>query len=302
MVPTHDTCALTLECLEALRAAPGDWDVVLVDDGSRDGTAAEVRARLPHVRVLRHEQARGFSAAANAGLRAARGELLWLLNSDACAPADAWPRLWAAFDAQPRLGIAGAELTYPDGRPQWSGGAKPTPLWLFALASGLPALLKRRRGQSAGDAWPRRVDWVTGAALVARRATWDAVGPLHEGYRFYAQDVDLCLRASRAGWDVALIPGLRVRHHLGASIGRQAGALGGAHPEKLWVDLVRCLGRLDGPRAARRAVLALRAGARLRLVARALRSAALPRARRGEWQAGDVALRRALAALREEAP
>ncbi len=301
VVPTHDTRSLTLECLESLRAAPGAWDVVLVDDGSGDGTVEAVRAGLPHVRVLRFERARGFSAAANAGLREAQGELLWLLISDATAPREADEKLWAAFDAAARLGVAGAELVYPDGRPQWSGGHKPTPIWLFALASGLPALLKRRRGQTAADAWPRQVDWVTGASLCVRRATWDAVGPLDEGFRFYAQDVDLCLRASRAGWGVALVPGLRVRHHLGASIGQKAGAFGGAHPELLWVDLVRCLARLDGPAAARHAVAALRAGARLRLGARALRVETLAGARRAAWERDSAALRRALQALEHEA-
>jgi GT2 family glycosyltransferase len=297
VVPTHDTRDLTLRCLASVLDAPGRFDVVLVDDGSRDGTAEAARARWPALRVLRHESARGFSAAANAGLRAARGALLWLLNSDTLAPADAYERLNAAFAANPRLGIAGAELIYPDGRPQWSGGRRPTPLWLFALSSGLPAWRRRRRPAPLAGAWPRRPDWVTGAALALRREVWERVGPLDEGYRFYAQDVDLCLRARRAGFEVDLVPGLRVVHHLGASIGRRAGAFGGAHPELLWADLRRCVERLDGPAAGRLVGAALRAGARLRLAARGLRADLRPPADWDGWERDSDALRRALRAL-----
>lgn len=303
VVPTHDTRGLTLECVASVVAAPGRFEVIVVDDGSRDGTAEALNARFPSVRVLRFDSARGFSAAANAGVRAARGELLWLLNSDATAPLDAWERLVAAFAADARLGVAGAQLVYPDGRPQWSGGPTPTPMWLFAMASGAPALLnrlRRRRPRAAAEGdWPSRPDWVSGAALALRRTVWDAVGPFDEGFGFYAQDLDLCLRARRAGFGVAIVAGLRVRHHLGASIGRGDGAWAGAHPALLWCDLVRCLTRLDGRPAGRRAAAALRLGARVRLTARGLAEPWLRGERREAWRRGSDAYRRGLRALVE---
>src|SRR6185369_3384658 len=123
----------------------------------------------------------GFTRAANLGLARASGEILLLLNSDTEVDASGLAALSAAFAAEPRLGAAGADLYYPDGSPQWSGGRAPTLAWLFALASGAPALFRRlpfyRRLKPPG-ARGGAVEWVTGAALAVRRAAWEQAGPL----------------------------------------------------------------------------------------------------------------------------
>lgn len=268
VVPTHETRELTGRCLEALfgelRRLPEPSQVVLVDDGSRDGTAEETARRFPEILVIRHEAAQGFSRAANAGLAQVTGEILLLLNSDT-EVTGGLAALLAAFRDDPELGIAGAALAYPDGRPQWSGGREPSLLWLFALASDLPAKLRRfRRGKSGTEAYPAEVDWVTGAAAAFRRTLWERLGPLDEGFLFYAQDLDLCLRARRAGWRVAIVPAFRVLHHHGATIGRRAGSLRSQKLDLLWSDLVRWARRHKGEAWARCAVLALWSGGQLR--------------------------------------
>src|SRR5687768_15132810 len=144
VIPTHDTRELTLACLESLaRAVRPDTEILVVDDGSRDGTADGVAARFPSVRLLRNESPQGFTRAANRGLEQARGEVLLLLNSDTEVEAAGLEALLFRFAAEPQTGVIGAALHYPDGSPQWSGGEEPTLLWLFGLASGLPPLLAR---------------------------------------------------------------------------------------------------------------------------------------------------------------
>jgi GT2 family glycosyltransferase len=164
------------------------------------------------------------------------------LNSDTEVEARTLPRLFAAFDSDPRLGAAGAVLLNPGGSSQWSGGPQPTLLWLFLLTSGLGSALGRLPGYRRLrplDAETRpRVDWVTGAAMAIRHGAWEAVGPMDTGYRFYAQDLDFCLRLRDAGWHVAIAPGFRVMHLGGATIGRRSGASGSAHPGLLWADLL----------------------------------------------------------------
>jgi len=317
VVPTRNTRQLTLACLAALASAAAArpelaaLEVVLVDDAGDDGTAETVAARHPEVRVVRLERQAGFTRAANRGLAAAVGDVMLLLNSDAEVGGDGsgLAALLARFAAEPRLGIAGGALRYPDGTPQWSGGGEPTAPWLFALASGLPALLARtrlyRHLRPASGTGAAEVAWVTGAAMAIRRAVWDEIGPLDEGFRFYAQDLDLCLRARQAGWTVAVVPEFEVIHHHGATIQAEGGRGGGCgrggrgsvHPELLWTDLLRWAGKRGGEPAARRAARALLAGGRLRLLGRRLAAPLVPAAERDRFRADSAAFGRAVAAV-----
>jgi N-acetylglucosaminyl-diphospho-decaprenol L-rhamnosyltransferase len=269
VVPTHDTRELTLRCLAALATAdPPLAEVIVVDDGSRDGTAAAIAASYPATRLVRHDRPRGFTAAANAGLALAGGDVLLLLNSDTEVAADAPGALVAALAADSSLGIAGAALFYPGGDAQWSGGDAPGPLWLFALASGLPhrlgALAPWRRLRPVSGHGPRPVAWVTGAAMAIQRAAWEAAGPLDERFVFYAQDLDFCLRARASGWATAVVPAARILHHHGATVSATGRLTTARHdPSLLWADLVRFAAKHGGPPAAARAVTSLRLGGAL---------------------------------------
>lgn len=310
VVPTHDTRALTLRCFEALAAAcagvPGcEW--ILVDDASRDGTAEAVVAAHPAVRVIGLAGPQGFTAAANAGLEAARGEIVWLLNSDTEVERGAVVALLGAFERNPWLGVAGAELVAPDGTPRWSGGATPGLRWLFVLGTGVAGLLGRVPGwryvKHAGATAGVEVDWVSGAALALRRAVWLRTGALDARYRFYGQDVDLCLRARALGWQVMIVPGVRVLHHEGATIGRRSGTVAERyHPALLWTDLVRLAAAHHGVAFARRARAALLVGAGLRLASRRVLRPLVPHDRRATWRRDTDALAAGVAALRELDP
>lgn len=303
VVPTHDTRELTLACLDSVaRSGSAGVEIILVDDASEDGTAEAVVARWPEVVLLRHDRAAGFTRSANDGLARARGAILLLLNSDTEVDPGGFEALRAAFDRDPRLGVAGAVLRYPDGSPQWSGGLAPSLLWLFALSSGLPILLARlpfyRRLKPLSPEEPSALDWVTGAAMAIRREAWEAAGPLDEGFRFYGQDLDLCLRIRQAGWSVEIAPAFRVLHHHGATIGGHPGASRRQHPELLWTDLLRWARKQDEA-WARRAAAALRWGGRLRLAGRGLAGPFVSSAEKPAWRAETASFRQALAALRE---
>jgi len=298
VVPTHDTREITLRCLAALAPwAREGAEVVLVDDGSRDGTAEAVEQRFPVVRVLRSAVARGFTAAANEGLCAAHGELMLLLNSDTEVESATLPRLFSAFEADPQLGAAGAVLLNPDGSAQWSGGPEPTLAWLFVLASGLGSALARlpgyRRLRPVDGEVRGAVDWVTGAAMAIRREAWEAIGPLDSRYRFYAQDLDFCVGLRDAGWHVALAAGFRVMHLGGATITKRAGAAQHANPTLLWADLLTWAEKRHGKEWARTARGGMRLGSALRLLARKAARFWVPHDSRAAWDGESAAFRAA---------
>jgi len=231
VVVSWNTRALALRCLAAAQQAASGFssatgtpvELVLVDNGSSDGTADAVRAALPSVRIVALPRNRGFAGGANAGCAAAGGDLLLLLNSDARVDASALIACWRHLDAHPRTGVVGPQLLHEDGRLQNSAHAFPA--WIDELVPGfvidLVAPRRRPAKRWVGTA-PIAVDAVQGAALLVRRTVLDAVGGFDEGYFFYLEETDLCWRARRAGFGVDLVPAARVVHASGASSKRVA--------------------------------------------------------------------------------
>jgi GT2 family glycosyltransferase len=291
IVPTRDTRDLTLRCLAALAGSVQPAaEILVIDDASRDGTAEAIRAAFPHTRLLRHDVAQGFTGSINAAWPLATGAIVLLLNSDTEVQPHALTAISDAFSRDPRLGIAGATLRYPDGRLQWSAGREPTPLWLFVMSSGLSSSLGRLPGwrrvrpesQATGD-----VAWVPATAMAVRREVQQTIGLFDPDLSLYAQDLDYCVRARAAGWRVAQLTEAVVHHVGGATITGASTSLR-QDPAALYADLARWLHKSHDPIAARRATRALRAGCRARVVARDLLRWFYGSTARAAWD-GDTA-------------
>jgi len=203
---------LLLSCLESLHASMTPEigvEIVVLDNASEDRSAEAVRERFPGVRLLAQRFRAGFGANHNTVIRATNGRYVFVLNEDTTSDDWGFARLLAEMDAYPRTAALGPRLVYPDGRHQGSAWRFPTPLVSLV---GLPTLGKVGIDQSKGKR-PRAVDWVVGAALLLRREALDSVGLFDEGFFIYFEEVDLCLRLRRAGWEVRYLPTVSVVHH-----------------------------------------------------------------------------------------
>jgi len=217
-------------CLKSLHDPPpaSSHQIVVVDNGSNDGSPAAVRERWPAVKVLENGENIGFAGATNAGIRASQSELVLLLNSDAIAPPGALDALVADLRAHPEAAICGPRLVDGDGRPEISFGRMISPLQevrqklLSRLyESRVPpivALVERRVRQA------HHPDWVSGACLLARRADLDEVGLLDERFFLYTEDVDLCASVRARGRLVRFTPAAEVIHLRGRSVQRDRAA------------------------------------------------------------------------------
>jgi GT2 family glycosyltransferase len=217
-----NTRDLILACLEALPQAIGNLlaDVWVVDNASVDGSVPAIRERHPEVSVIENSENSGFAAANNQAIMASAGRYVLLLNSDTIPLPSSIEHLVRFAGAQPRAGIIGAQLLNPDHSFQGSYADFPSLASELLSATGLGVRIY-------GDWYPnygpqhsgltRRVDWVQGACMLARRAAVAHVGCMDEQYFMYSEETDWCLRMWRAGWEVWYLPEAQIIHYGGQS-------------------------------------------------------------------------------------
>ena len=210
-------------CLRSLTATPPSiaHDIVVVDNASGDGSVEAVRSRWPSVRVIARSTNDGFAAANNVGIRATRGDLVLLLNSDTLVPAGAIDRLVERLRVHPLAAIAGPRLVNADGVPELSFGAMIAP-WTELRQKTIGVL--HERGVRAVSSWVERatrrehyVGWVSGACLLVYRRDAEAVGLLDERYFLYTEDVDFCAAIRARGRHVLFTPAAEITHLRGRS-------------------------------------------------------------------------------------
>jgi GT2 family glycosyltransferase len=257
-------------CLEEVGG--GAHEVVVVDNASSDGSPALVRERFPSVKLIELPENVGFGAANNVGMEAAGGDLFLLLNSDAWPVGEAIERLAAFTAASPRAGVVGPRLRNPDGSLQRSVRGRPTPWRLATEYLFLRYLGRRTRafngfyGAGFDHESVRSVEVVKGAVMLVRRDAYEATGGFDPDFFMYGEEMDLCYRVGKAGWEVVFDPEAEFVHIGGVSTGARWGdrpAFGPMRREQLRGHL-RFIAKHQGPRSAERARRLLAAAFRLR--------------------------------------
>lgn len=226
IIVNWNTRDMTIACLESLyRETDGtSFEVLLIDNGSHDGSADAIAARFPDVRLLRESANHGFAKANNIAAKLARGRKLLLLNSDTVVLNHAVDTL-AAFAARtPQARIWGGRTVYGDGSLNIGSAWGRQTVWsAFCFASGLSLLLSRfslfdpeaMRGWDRGS--ERDVDIVSGCFLMIDRSLWEDLGGFDQDFFMYAEEADLCLRAKAQGARPRVTPEATIVHYGGAS-------------------------------------------------------------------------------------
>lgn len=224
VIVNYESGDLLAECVDALRAddSAGPVDVVVVDNGSVDGSVATLMARHTEVTVLDPHANLGYARAANLGIAATRAAIVAVVNPDTVLAPGSARAVLDAFAADERVAIVGPHIVNPDGSTYPSARIDPRP----TTAAG-HALLGRvwprnrfTRAYRQLDADPTRardVDWVSGAALWFRRSALDAIGGWDERFFMFLEDVDVCRAVAVAGGRIRYEPDAQVMHVIGVS-------------------------------------------------------------------------------------
>lgn len=213
-------------CLASIAAASRgvDYDVVLVDNASDDGTAEMVRSEFPSVRLVASPENLGFAAGVNRAAAEASAEYLLLLNPDTLVHDGAVANLLDFARSHPEHGVYGGRTLDPDGRVNPGSCWGSPSLWsLFCFATTLSTAFKRSAifdPESLGG-WQRdsvrEVDIVTGCLLLVPRTLWEELGGFDTRFFMYGEDADLTMRARALGYRPAITPDAVVTHAIGVS-------------------------------------------------------------------------------------
>lgn len=307
LIVSYNTREMTLACLRSVVAETRvPHEILLLDNASRDGSAAAVAAEFPQVRLLAETANHGFARANNILAARARGDWLLLLNPDTVVLDGAIDRLMDFAARRPEAGIWGGRTVYADGSLNPTNCWRQMSLWsLLCQATGLAGLFPGSEilNPEAYGRWPRdserEVEIVTGCLFLIRRSFWERLGGFDLSFVMYGEEADLCRRAVLAGARPRVTPEATIIHHLGASTNLRSDrqvlvlkakvTLVERHFPAWQKPLARLLIRLLPRSRALTAGLAARVTGRAELAARA-RAWAEVWARRAEWRSGYPAL------------
>lgn len=221
------------DAVAAVLASTTSVEISLVDNGSRDGSIAQVRRRCghdPRLRIIENGRNLGFTSASNLALKQATGEFILLLNPDCIVQPDTLTQVLSVMEQQPDIGMAGCLLRNRDGTEQAGcRRAVPTP-WrtvvrVLHLNKVFPRHPRFRNFLLNHEPLPQEpvlVEAISGAFMLVRRNAMEQVGLLDEGYFLHCDDLDWCMRFRQAGWKILFVPQVEAVHH--------KGVCSGAHP------------------------------------------------------------------------
>lgn len=225
-IVTWNSAAEIGECLAPLAGLPDNWEVWVVDNRSADETAALIKSRFDFVHLIENRDNKGFAAANNQVVAQTATDYVLFLNPDAAATVENLEKALTIIESNDKIGILGAKLFYADGSVQPTCYHFPTLSKNFVDALGLQRIYspEKKIEKFAGEFFAhdefRRVDWLKGAFMLARRAAIERVGGIPEDYFMFAEDMDFCWQIAQNGYEIRFTPDVSVVHKANKSAGQ----------------------------------------------------------------------------------
>ena len=209
-------------CLDSLFDAglTCDFNVIVVDNGSTDGSQAMLKEKFPEVKIIQNDHNVGLGKASNQGIEATSGRYILLLNNDTLVNGPSLNTLVDFLDQHPDTGAVGGKLLNPDGSLQAAGSNFPSLLEDFLVSTRLGAVIWPNFPDHKESNQQKEVDWIGSACLLVRRKALDQVGLLDEKYFIYGDEADLQYRLKKAGWPTYFLPEVTTIHFGGRSMDR----------------------------------------------------------------------------------
>ncbi len=228
IIVSYNCAELLMECLASIARNPAshEYEVILVDNASKDGTPDKVHEWFPGVQVVRSSKNMGFAGANNRGALQAKGEYFLLLNPDTIVEPGALDALIATAQASQDIGVVGARLLNIKRLPTTSYGDFPDMRWIMTVCAPIPGLHLRRSDRQLGRVVDHQkndfdADYVSGACMLVRRDLWNRLAGLDNQFFLYFEETDFCKRAHEAGYRILVSTGARVIHLEGAVFGNR---------------------------------------------------------------------------------
>ncbi len=215
--------------LHSIAKSVGDinYEVIIVDNASDDGSVEFISEKFPEVRLIVNKKNLGFSRANNIGLNAASGKYLLLLNPDTLVSEDTFSKMIEFFEQNPEAGLAGCKILNPDGTLQLACRRSfPGPWTSFSKVTGLSNIFPNSRIFARynltylDENQTYEVDAISGSFMMMRREVYESVGGLDEQFFMYGEDLDLCYRIQKSGYKVFYVHNAQIIHYKGESTKR----------------------------------------------------------------------------------
>lgn len=214
------------KCLESIYRESKDFDfeIFVVDNDSRDGSAEMVSAKFPEIKLIANKENFGFAKANNIAIRKSSGDFVLLLNPDTELVNNPIKKMIDFLKQNPEIGILGPKLLNAD--KTWQPSVRRSPnIWnqlaiIFKFPHLFPKILNNYLMRDFDGQTARETDQVMGAAFMIRREVINKIGLLDECYFIWFEEVDYCRAAKKAGFKVYYWPGAEIIHHGGESFAK----------------------------------------------------------------------------------